>query len=426
MAYNWPAENLTVQEKVGVGTETPTEKLEVKGNLKLNTGVAIGEFSSDTTFATPTHQAVPTTQAVKTYVNAQVAAVTTALATKAEKGGSLTQNFQTDNLTVQGNLEVTGQTTFRNIEQHQGDLELGNEDTDQVKIHGKLLSTHSSGTLQVVSPLQVVGTITANKFVGDGSDLTGITQWVSGAGGTLFYNGGNVGIGLDTPQAKLDVKGAIRAGNSDIYFSETNHNHTGLGNPAGFAAIENASEYGALMILGRAGTAKGRYVRLWDYLQVNGGLDITGNVGIGTETPDRKLVVRGGETSLQQEDWQTPTFQSGWVNYGGVFNPAGYFKDSLGIIHLRGLVKNGSGTIFTLPAGYRPAGRELHAVATYPEEMGRIDVLTDGQVFMQKGSNAWISLDGITFRAGGRRVRVFDGIVDRGVFPVDRIVVNPG
>jgi hypothetical protein len=89
---------------------------------------------------------------------------------------------------------------------------------------------------------------------------------------------GNVGIGTTGPQGKLDVRGAIRAGNSDIYFTEPNHNHTGIGNTAGFAAIENTANYGALMILGRAGTSRGRYVRLWDYLQVNGGMDVTGNV----------------------------------------------------------------------------------------------------------------------------------------------------
>jgi hypothetical protein len=91
--------------------------------------------------------------------------------------------------------------------------------------------------------------------------------------------GGNVGIGTTGPPAgKLDVRGDIRAGNSDIYFTEPNHNHTGIGNTAGFAAIENAVNYGALMILGRAGTTRGRMVRLWDYLQVNGGMDVTGNV----------------------------------------------------------------------------------------------------------------------------------------------------
>ena len=53
-------------------------------------------------------------------------------------------------------------------------------------------------------------------------------------------NTGAVGIGTPAPQGKLDVRGAIRAGNSDIYFTRTDHNHTGIGNTAGFAAIENA------------------------------------------------------------------------------------------------------------------------------------------------------------------------------------------
>ena len=290
------------------------------------------------------------------------------------------------------------------------------------------------GNVAPITKLEVSGTIKATtfqgNFAGDGSALTNLpvtaNQWQNGASNSISYSAGNVGIGTPTPQGKLEVSGDIRAGNSDLYFTKIDHKHTAFGNTTGFAAIENASDYGALMILGRAGTAKGRYVRLWDYLQINGGLDITGNVGIGTEAPDRKLVVQGGETSLQQEDWQTPTLQNGWVNFGSGFNTVGYFKDSLGIVHLKGLVRAGSGTIFTLPAGYRPASRELHAVATHPDEMGRIDVLTDGQVSMVKGKNTWISLDGITFRAGGRRFRGFDDIgvvVDRVL--VDR-VVNPG
>jgi hypothetical protein len=144
--------------------------------------------------------------------------------------------------------------------------------------------------------LEVNGNIKAGKFLGDGSGLTGIktSQWADVAGG-ISYKAGNVGIGTDIPGGKLDVMGDIRAGNSDIYFTKVDHNHTGFGNTSGYAAIENAADYGALMILGRSGAQKGRYVRLWDYLQVNGGLDITGSVGIGTTDMKRSLHVEGSE-----------------------------------------------------------------------------------------------------------------------------------
>ena len=103
----------------------------------------------------------------------------------------------------------------------------------------------------------------------------------------------------------------------------------------------------------------------------------------------------------QQELWQTPTFQNSWVNYENSYNPAGYFKDSLGIVHLRGLVRSGTNntTIFTLPVGYRPSNRELQTIQTFNNIIGRLDILTDGQVQVVLGNNGWVSLDGITFRA---------------------------
>ncbi len=110
---------------------------------------------------------------------------------------------------------------------------------------------------------------------------------------------GNVGIGTDKPVAKLDVNGelrvsaAIKLNNSDIYFTKTDHNHSGLGNPEGFAAIENAKDYGALMILGRQ-TGSSRIVKIWDYLQVNGNLDVTGviNGSLVSSSGRYKLVMQ--------------------------------------------------------------------------------------------------------------------------------------
>jgi hypothetical protein len=63
-------------------------------------------------------------------------------------------------------------------------------------------------------------------------------------------------------------------------------------------------------------------------------------------------------------------------------------------------VKSGTAsTIFTLPAGYRPIGRELFAV---PNDLfGACSVDPAGTVSQLVGSNVYFSLDGITFRAAG-------------------------
>jgi hypothetical protein len=168
---NWPSDELTVKEKIGVGTDTPSERLDVKGNIKLNTGVAIGEFSNDDTFAASSNQSVPTTQAVKIYFENQLAIVNGVLVNKANISGSLAQDFQANNLTAQGN-------------------------------------------------------VTANKFIGDGSSLSGVTQWINGASGSIFYTGGNVGIGTPTPGFVLDAGDRIRirqgtSPSSGIWFYQT-------------------------------------------------------------------------------------------------------------------------------------------------------------------------------------------------------------
>ena len=129
-----------------------------------------------------------------------------------------------------------------------------------------------------------------------------------------------------------EVKSGLYAGNSDLYFSHTTHNHTAIGNTPGYAAIENAANYDALMILGRAGTDKGRKVRLWDYLEVNGNMGVTGTLetnGLnikGTSTAQGRLDIKK-EVLLEPTSeiqvnyptmaWFNRTFASFEPNYAG-------------------------------------------------------------------------------------------------------------
>ena len=93
-----------------------------------------------------------------------------------------------------------------------------------------------------------------------------------------------------------------------------------------------------------------------------------------------------------------PAFQNGWTNYSPSGNSAGYYKDRLGFVHLKGMVKNGtmSQTAFTLPVGYRPAKAMLLPTAS-AHVYGEVLIYADGRVDAETGQNLLMSLDGIVF-----------------------------
>jgi Tfp pilus assembly protein PilE len=98
----------------------------------------------------------------------------------------------------------------------------------------------------------------------------------------------------------------------------------------------------------------------------------------------------------------TPTPTTNWVHYtsGGIFPTPGYIKAADGIVSLKGLITGGTTTagsvITTLPAGYRPSARLVFEVANNGA-VGRIDILSNGQVLIMTGGNVWLSLDNIHF-----------------------------
>ena len=116
-----------------------------------------------------------------------------------------------------------------------------------------------------------------------------------------------------------------------------------------------------------------------------------------------------------------------WSNFDGIHNSAAFLRDRFGFVHLKGLVDADDGgftcdaaaaifgtigyPIFELPAGYKPANREVNVTITNAA-LGRVDVQgppqgpfhpRQGTVMVMSpttvdNAKEWLSLDGITFR----------------------------
>jgi hypothetical protein len=121
------------------------------------------------------------------------------------------------------------------------------------------------------------------------------------------------------------------------------------------------------------------------------------------------------EAKIPASDWHyigdpgEPAFQNGWVNYDtashndATYQHAAYRRDVNGIIHLTGLVKNGTIglPIFTLSGTNCPWFYQALPVISN-NALARLTVQyvtpTCG-VWAETGSNVWVSLDGISFRS---------------------------
>lgn len=119
-------------------------------------------------------------------------------------------------------------------------------------------------------------------------------------------------------------------------------------------------------------------------------------------------LITNSTTGVTPEAWHEvgaagePAFQNGWVNFGGIYGTAAFRKDPFGTVYLKGMVKSGTlgSNIYVLPVGYRPAARGIFA-SLGSNAVARIDVDSDGSVFVNAtlASSAWMTLNGITFRA---------------------------
>ena len=96
-------------------------------------------------------------------------------------------------------------------------------------------------------------------------------------------------------------------------------------------------------------------------------------------------------------------YENSWADFdsGTEWADGEYSKSAEGIVRLSGMIASGTTTsdtvIFTLPAGYRPAKREMFSCVC-DVGMAVLTIKADGKVLtFADVSNSYLSLSGISF-----------------------------
>jgi hypothetical protein len=118
----------------------------------------------------------------------------------------------------------------------------------------------------------------------------------------------------------------------------------------------------------------------------------------GVQVADTDIV--NTKANVVQEAWNSPTLLNSWVNYGAGEDTVGYFKDTLGFVHIRGMIKSGTldAVVFNLPVGYRPLNYKRFAIISN-NLWGLVTLFANGGVRASIGSNAWFNFGEIIFKA---------------------------
>jgi hypothetical protein len=272
-----------LNSNVGIGTNSPTQKLQVEGNIYAGGSIRIEDNGDQLEFG-----------------NANVALQRSV--NFLELGGYDGIIFKSSNATLDSQSERMRITSTGNV---------------------GIGTTSPSAKLQVSSSGDTVVKITSANGngafldLGDASDTDGgrivydsgsnLALYTASSERMRIKNNGRVGIGTTNPVYELDVSGEIRA-TSEVLWGNNNNSPVGrLYAGAQIGVMLNTENDGAIVVSGGNATSAGGNITLYGGTHASqaneisfrsGGtntmlIDSSGNVGIGTASPGQKLDVAG-------------------------------------------------------------------------------------------------------------------------------------
>jgi hypothetical protein len=269
---------------VGIGTTTPTERLEVVGNLKLSGNL----ITANGTLTLPTNTS-----------------------------GTL--------VTTVGNQTITGTTTFNGTTQITGTntkLLVGDTLATSNNWNGSIVAGDTGRSKVTVGNLG--STISGPTIAGHNSSMTGWADLNLAATNLIFRTGGEteraritfdgkVGIGVTSPSAKLQITSTGMEGDRGLRIVSANTTTDSYAE-AQFSAPGREYRIGTGGNATTLGLANKFY--LWD-IQANAPrlvVDTNGSLGLGTVTPQAKLDVNDGRIRVSSTSGGTTKYGEFFMN----------------------------------------------------------------------------------------------------------------
>lgn len=209
-----------LNKDIGIGTAAPRANLDVVGTVRADYFVGDGSLLSNIRSS----QWANAVDAATIYViNSNVGIGTTAPTAELDVVGTVRADYFVGDGSQLLNINASQWTTSTEMQ--------------AVYISDKSIGI---GTTTPAAELDVVGTVRADYFVGDGSLLTNISasQWTTGANigasNSIYIVDTLIGIGTTAPAAELDVRG-------DIYFTGNLYQNGALFEPGSSGAVYGTS-----------------------------------------------------------------------------------------------------------------------------------------------------------------------------------------